>query len=396
MTAQDTALTAAWILVFVVLALSPTAVWTAPGPPAEVLVCLPLLLRRRYPLAAALAVGALLLLYSLFLGFVNFLLLVLVAFAAGSAAFHGSRMLVLAPLSVGWFLLFFHVVTLDQELHDEPLGRSVMLGVMGALPAFVGYLLRLRAERTEQRLRMTRARAQQERARERARIARDVHDIAGHHLSAIRLLSAGGRESLKGPDADPDAVLAAIGEASGRAVREVRGLLEQLRDARLDEPAPSDVRLDDLPQLVSALDGTGVDVDLVVPDGAGDGVSARVAVDVYRIVQEALGNALRHSSARHVIVQLSRHKGAKGGTGQLVVAVEDDGSPLPEGEVPESTGMGLRGMRERAEELGGSLEAGFGRGGRGWRVRASLPVDAEPGEAGEGGSRPVETSTTHH
>ncbi len=91
----------------------------------------------------------------------------------------------------------------------------------------------------------------------------------------------------------------------------------------------------------------------------------------YRIVQEALGNALRHSSARRVTVCLAR-QGAAG----LLVNVVDDGTPPPgaaTGRGIAATGLGLRGIRERAEELGGRVEAGFGSGG-GWRVRAVLPV----------------------
>ena len=396
-TAQDTVLAGAWMLAFLFMgAIGPWG-WSSGAPWTtlmELLTCLPLVVRRRYPLKVALTLGALMLLTLGISTDVHPLALALIAYAAGSAAFHGTPMPVLVPLSAGWFLLFFHAVG-RGGLSPEPPGQLVMLGVMGALPAIIGYLLRLRAERTEQRLRATRARAQQERARERARIARDVHDIAGHHLSSIRLLAVGGRESLKGPDADPDAVLASIADASGRAVREVRELLDLLRSERLDEPAPADVRLDDIPLLVSALDGSGVEVDLVVPYGVSNGVPARVEADAYRIVQESLGNVLRHSSARHAVVRLARRNGESGVVRQLVVTVEDDGSALPEDDVPESTGMGLRGMRERAEELGGSLEAGFRRGS-GWRVRAFLPLvggrqgaeDEEADRTGPGGSDP--------
>ncbi|GAB3744583.1 hypothetical protein GCM10027590_61800 [Nocardiopsis nanhaiensis] len=248
-TAQDTLLAGVWMLAFLVMGVSGPWGWSLGAPWTtlmELLTCLPLVLRRRYPLKVALAVGALMMLTLGISTDVHPLTLALVAYAGGSAAFHGTPMSALVPLSTGWFLLFFHLVG-HGDLSPEPADQLVMIAVMGALPAIIGYLLRLRAERTEQRLRATRARAQQERARERARIARDVHDIAGHHLSAIRLLAVGGRESLKRPDADPDAVLAGIADASGRAVREVRELLDLLRSDRLDEPAPADVRLDDIP-----------------------------------------------------------------------------------------------------------------------------------------------------
>ncbi|WP_017585916.1 sensor histidine kinase [Nocardiopsis ganjiahuensis] len=352
----------------------------------QVLCCLPLVWRRRYPLPSALAVGSAVLFQHVVLDVSDPFTIWVAAFAAWSAVRHGAQVALVTPLSAVWILLLFNITTHGRMLAWGTLTQQLVLGLMGALPALFAYLMRLRAERAEQRRHEVRDRAQRERARERARIAREVHDIAGHHLSAIRLLAVGGRESLKRPDSDPDAVLAAISEASGRAVREVRELLRLLREDRLDEPAPPGVRLDDVSLLVSALDGTGVEAVLVMPHGVSNGVPARVEADAYRIVQEALGNVLRHSSARHVHVHLHRRNRAAGDVRELVVTVEDDGSP-PLGN-PEATGTGLRGMRERAEGLGGRLEAGF-RPGRGWRVRAWLPVSESldgwrPDEDGHG------------
>jgi signal transduction histidine kinase len=339
----------------------------------QALTCLPLVWRRRYPFLSALAVSSIVFFQQVVLDIADPVTIGVTAFAAWSAVRHGARVSVVAPLSAVWILLVFNISTEGQMLTSETVSQQVVLGIMGALPSLAAYLQRLRNERAERRRWELRDRVRRERARERERIARDVHDIAGHHLSAVRLLAVGGRESLKGPGSDPDAVLAAISEVSGRAVREVRELLQLLREDRLDEPAPPGARLEDIALLVSALDGTGVEVDLSVPYGVSNGVPARVEADAYRIVQEALGNVLRHSTARRVAVRLRRSNGGAGAVRDLVVTVEDDGSVPPRGLAPESSGTGLRGMRERAEGLGGRLEAGF-RPVRGWRVRARLPV----------------------
>ncbi|MFE1400208.1 sensor histidine kinase [Nocardiopsis dassonvillei] len=371
-TARDPLIAAGWA---VPLAWSGTsgaaaAPWWA-LPVLVVCSCLPLVWRRRYPVAVAVATGTAALALAVVLGVGAPLPEALAAFAAGSAVLYRAPAALVGALSVPWILALF---TLSAEqpglLWGNP-PQIVMIALTGVLPMLVGLLLRMRAERAGQRRSAERSRIQRERARERARIARDVHDIAGHHLSAIRLLAVGGRESLRGPQADPDRVLSAIADAAGRAVGELRELLEPLREERWDEPPPPEVRLADLPRLVEAVEGIGMAVDLVLPPGMDEQVHPQVAEGVYRIVQEALGNALRHSSARHVTVRLARQ-----GTAGLLVSVVDDGIPPPgavTGRDIAATGLGLRGMRERAEELGGRVEAGFGSGG-GWRVRAVLPV----------------------
>ncbi|MEU3015764.1 histidine kinase [Nocardiopsis sp. NPDC007018] len=348
---------------------------------SQLACCLPLVWRRRFPFPSALTVGTAVFVHHAVLGFSDPFTIWLACFAAWSAVRHGSPVSLVAPLSAVWMLAFFNIVTHGDMLGRESLPQQLSITVLAMSPALVGSLVRLRVERAAQRRRANLDRAQRERARERARIARDVHDVAGHHLSAIRLLAVGGRESLKGPDGDPDAVLAAISEASGRAVREMRELLQLLREDRLDEPAPPDVLLDDLPFLVAALDDTGLAVDLEVPEAV-EGLPARLEADAYRIVQEALGNVLRHSSAESVLVRLESRTDGAGR--ELVVTVEDDGSPAPGGRGGRSAstgegppGLGLRGIRERAEGWGGRSEAGFGPG-RGWRVRARLPVPGRP------------------
>lgn len=364
-TARDAALAAGFAVV--VLIANTDQAWQVQL--LLLLGCAPVVLHRRLPVTVALTVGAL----AFYVGatFANDILVVVAAFAAGSAAYHRRAAFPwLVPLAALWNAAYaFFGYPVGPDLFGDAF-RVSAVGAMGTVSVVAGHLLRLRADRDRQRVRMLRAWAQQERLRERTRIARDVHDIAGHHLSAIRLLAVGGRESLNGEHEKAGAVLGSIAEVSGRGVQEVRELLELLRDDRLTEPPPPDVRLDDLPILAAALADTGVDVDLAAPQGVASGVSAQVEADAYRIVQESLSNVLRHSSAHHVLVRLSRS------VGELVVTVEDDGLPLPDAEGSESTGNGLVGMRERAEALGGRLYAGF-RPGTGWRVQAVLPLHGD-------------------
>ncbi|MEU3310295.1 histidine kinase [Nocardiopsis sp. NPDC006832] len=341
------------------------------------LACAPLVLRRRFPAAVALATGSLL--------FVSFALVdqdgsvIAGVFAVATLAHQRPGAVpVLVPVAVAWWFTYLVVVYPDAnslvEWSGDPFAPAASVigdGVdfsMAAVPVLVsvlvGYVWRLRADRAEGIRRATRNEFERERLRERERIAREVHDIAGHHLSAIRLLAVGGRQALGGRDPEAVAVLESVAQMSGRAVREVRELLDSLHGDRLTGSA-SGMGPADLPPLVAALENTGVHVELMMPEGIGEGLPERVGVDVYRIVQESLGNVLRHSSARRVRVELSRTANT------LTVTVEDDGRRVTGDKG--SGGRGLAGMRDRVGELGGVLDTGSGPG-RGWRVRAVLPV----------------------
>jgi signal transduction histidine kinase len=232
----------------------------------------------------------------------------------------------------------------------------------------------VRQARRESRLQAERAAATQREAElavaeERARIARDLHDIVSHNLSVVIVQAAGGRAQLDGEHENAGVTLEKI-ESSGRqALAEMRRLLGVLRtddehgEATL-APAPG---LADLPVLVDSVRAAGVDVSLHVDLG---GVAVPPAVDVsgYRIAQEALTNVIKHAgpSARADV-----HVWAAGG--DLIVSVENDGSAPG---IDSGHGHGLRGMRERVGLLGGELLAQPRTEG-GFELRARLPL-AEP------------------
>jgi signal transduction histidine kinase len=200
---------------------------------------------------------------------------------------------------------------------------------------------------------------------ERLRIARDLHDVVGHGLSAIAVQSGTARMALDAGDLG--AVRTALGhvEATSRgAIREMRALVGVLRERAPDAPETA-LGLAGLPGLVEQAGRAGVRASLewVGDPGPVPPVVARCA---YRVVQEALTNVLRHAPGAAATVRLEATDG------WLQVEVVDGGAARA-GPAPAPGGHGLVGMRERVELLHGTVQAGP-RGGGGWLVRASLPL----------------------
>ena len=205
-------------------------------------------------------------------------------------------------------------------------------------------------------------------ADERLRIAQELHDVVAHSLGVIAVQAGVGLHMLDNDREEARRALEAISTTSRGSLAEIRRLLGVVRD-RPDgadyAPAPS---LADLPRLVSDLTGLGLDVDLQV-EGDLDGLPSGVELAIYRIVQEALTNTLRHAEARTVTVRIARTAGT------VAVEVTDDGRASSAAS-REPSGHGLVGMRERAACYGGTLAAGpLAEGG--WRVATELRVDAE-------------------
>ncbi|WBQ04023.1 sensor histidine kinase [Kribbella sp. CA-293567] len=209
---------------------------------------------------------------------------------------------------------------------------------------------------------------------ERLRIARDVHDVVAHAMVAINVQAGVGARLLDRNPEQARRTLTDIKSVSGAALNDLRSMLGVLREndgPGASAPVHPTLDLDGLSDLRESLRSAGLDVDIAVDLGAdGGALPATVGATGYRIVQEALTNVLRHTGPTSAHVLVTRHDDL------VVFAVEDDGSPAgaPAG-AGTGSGQGLRGMRERAAALGGSLEAGPRPGG-GWRVAASLPIGA--------------------
>jgi signal transduction histidine kinase len=255
-------------------------------------------------------------------------------------------------------------------LADEP-GDTIVLGPVCLGAWLAGRLWRGR-ERDARRMTELAAALERERveerrlaiAEERARIARELHDVVAHAMTTI-VIEAGAERVHLGPGQERTGeTLRGIERTGRQALDEMRRLLGVLRDD--DEPAlapqPSLARLE---ELVEHLRRTGLTVDLRI---AGEPAVLPPGLDVnaYRIVQEALTNVLKHAHAGTATVVVSF------GEGELTLDVTDDGR----GDSRNGAGgHGLTGLRERVALFGGQLEAGERPGGEGFAVRARLPLD---------------------
>jgi two-component system sensor histidine kinase DesK len=194
-------------------------------------------------------------------------------------------------------------------------------------------------------------------AEERDRIARDLHDVLGHSLSLIAIKSELAGRLL---ETDPERARAEIGDVEGVARHSLAAVRETVNGYR----RPTLAR--ELAEARAALDAAGIEPtidDQVGPlDPADDAVLAWA-------VREAVTNMIRHSDARHGVIHTAR----RGGLAEVIVV--DDGTALA---TDSTDGTGLRGLRERLDQVGGQLEAGFQRAG-GYRLTAVVPVSTAAG-----------------
>jgi signal transduction histidine kinase len=247
----------------------------------------------------------------------------------------------------------------------------VLLSGMASAALFIGTTMRTRraylASLEDRAMRLELERDQQAQivaAAERARIARDMHDIVAHNLSVMIALADGAALTMSN---DPARAAAAVNQvsATGRqALMEMRRLLGVLRDSAPAalEPQPSVLDLD---QLLGQVRLVGLRGELVT-DGSIPPLPAGLQLTVYRLVQEALTNTLKHAlDARTATVRLRLVDEG------LEVEVTDDGASVSPsvGTATPPVGHGITGMQERAAIYGGTVEAGP-RTTRGWRVRA--------------------------
>lgn len=233
---------------------------------------------------------------------------------------------------------------------------------------YIGRRLQFRAERAAQLEREHAAEARRAVAEERTRIARELHDIVAHRVS-VMTVQAGAAKTVAAED--PESALRAMEavEQTGRqALDELRHLLDVLRpEAEVDGLAPQP-GLADIPRLVDQFGEAGLDVSLTM-NGVRTDLPARIDLFAYRTVQEALTNVLKHAgpSARtEVRLSTDNH--------DLAIEVFDDGHGAT---ILPGSGHGIVGMRERAQLLGGRLDAGPRPGG-GFQVVANVPIGEEP------------------
>lgn len=348
-----------------------------------VLIAAPLVVRRRYPLATLWVVMAT-------AGFVgdDSQDLVRLAFYAGviagysAAVYSPYRLPALASLPVAAMVF----AGLQRGTGQPALGEAISPVPQEAVP----FLILLPLGVAAYGLRSWRARADAERARvsaleseraeavrraaeeERARIARELHDVVTHNVSVMVIQAGAARKVLDvSPGQAREALLAV--EASGRAamteLRHVMGLLT-MDGAQPDlSPQPG---MADLRALVGRVRDAGLPVELVVTGVRDESMPDGVDLAGYRVAQEALTNAVKHAAGASAVVRVDY------GTDRLWIEVTDTGGRHPAAADPEG-GRGLIGLRQRLAVYGGSLQAGPRIRG-GYRIEAVIPfaLDAAP------------------
>ena len=247
------------------------------------------------------------------------------------------------------------------------LGWSAALVLLGeALRNRRSYLRELK-DRAENLERTREEEALRRIAEDRLRIARDLHDGVAHAMVTINVQASAAAHVIdQRPEAAKDA-LVAIRRASGEVLDELASMLTLLRqDDEAADRAPTP-GLDQIAPLVEITRASGLSVPLVI-GGSTQDIPRPIGTAAYRIVQESLTNVLRHANATTASVTV-----LAGDDRSLSIEVRDDGSGA--GAISQGTGVGIRGMHERAMSTGGRLEAGrMGTGG--FRVRASWDARA--------------------
>ena len=208
-------------------------------------------------------------------------------------------------------------------------------------------------------------------AAERARIAREMHDIVAHHLTVMIPLSEAAIAASASSPMRANDVMNSVADTGRRALADTRRLLGVLRQQPGQDPAGSLQPVPDLTQLDTLIEqvrSAGLDTTLEIHGQAPD-VPAGIQLTVYRLVQEALTNTLKHGGAgAHASVRLRYLPG------ELLVDIDDDGAGATPAPATAGVGSGLVGMRERIHAYGGDVQAGPREPG-GWQVSARLRLD---------------------
>ena len=290
------------------------------------------------------------------------------AFAIGSAIVRGARVWAWSAIAGSWLLTLILSWTLGITWQPWRV-VGISLGILILVGAAEG--IRTGSERRAQFRRTLENRRQAEVQAERVRIARELHDVLAHSLSQINVQAGVGLHLIEKQPQKAAEALASIKSTSKTALDEVRSVLGILRaEGGADPSAPlvPEPDLSRLDGLAASLASQGVDVSIGnrVTD-----VDGPTQLAMYRIVQESLTNVVRHAHATSATVDLDEDAGG------YRVAIVDNGAAVRESGAREyasekSGGRGLLGMRERAELLGGSLEAGPRESG-GFSVIAHIP-----------------------
>jgi signal transduction histidine kinase len=346
---------------------------TGPGPlplhlAVSVAIAASLMWRRSHPLLVAPVVEALLVLETLVAGLPNVYVSAVVQIVAyySLAVYAPSWRSTAVPVAVA---LAAGVVVGVRDPSD-PVGTAITSVIFSAIVLIAGAIVRrhrasTETMRTQRDLAAAEVRAVA--AEERARIARELHDVVAHGMSVVALQAVGGRRVL---DTDPGQAREAfdtIERVTKSCLEEMRRLLGIMRADDELIPLTPQPTLDQVSGLVEQARAAGAEVAVTV-SGRPRHVPPGVDLSAYRIVQEALTNARKHAPGARLDLRIAYDDDS------VQVEVVDDG---PAQAVGPTRGHGLIGMRERVELFGGTLEAGP-RSEGGFAVRARLPLGRVP------------------
>ena len=282
------------------------------------------------------------------------------------------------PALAGLAILLVPLIPL-LALGDGAPGDLLFLGTVFGGVWIAGRIVRSRRDLTltlaERNVQLEDTRDEMARAavaQERTRIARELHDVVAHCVNLMVVQAAAERRALGDDGGETAAVLSSIEDTGREALTEMRRLLGILRRDGDDAPLEPPASLRGLASLADQMRDAGLPVE-VHQEGEPRPLSAGVDLSAYRIVQEALTNALKHAGPARAHVHVS-HRAR-----ELELVVTDDGQAR--GPSRRNGGHGLIGMRERVALFGGTLEAGPRPEG-GYRVRARLPLTPSPAEEG--------------
>jgi signal transduction histidine kinase len=334
--------------------------------PAALLWTLPLLLRRRFPLGAPMAVFAVLTAESLVPGDAVTRSpvsgsVVLATFALVGT--HAELRFAVVGAVCGYAALATIILVERPRLAD-----TWPLVATAAVASAIGWALSERSRRTanleERAKQLERAHAEAV-AGERATIARELHDVVAHSIGVMKIQTGAARLLLEEDPARAREALLAVEETGRQALGEMRRLLGILRGNEQEDRLTPQPGISNLNALVEQVRTAGLPVEIMV-DGEPRALPPGVDLAAYRVVQEALTNAIKHAPAAQAEVVI-RYRDAA-----VDVAVTDNGQTKPNGRV----GHGLIGMRERVALYGGEFYAGPRNEG-GFVVRATLPLDPQ-------------------
>lgn len=323
-----------------------------------------LVFRRLYPVWVLFFVNGTTLLY-LILSYPRGPVFLITITAFFTAVMRGHRVIAWAVLAAEFILFPWMPYYLGNEPAPEPRGIFAIAGWVLVL-ATVSEIAHIRQQRI---LRAREEEARRRASEERLRIARELHDVLGHHISLISVQAGVALHLMDKQPEQARVALSVIKDASKEALRELRSVLDVLRQVNEEPPRSPSSGLACLNDLIARTSEAGLQVHTKV-SGDLKGLPASVDLAAFRIVQEALTNVMRHSGQTVSSVYVTRNEQ------ELTLQIDNEvRSEVPRDGI--NTGKGILGMKERVAALGGVVEAGPRPDG-GFRVFARLPLNGRP------------------